>query len=71
MRYPPSLVSISLPPSHTQHTVLLTISPPSSVLSNDQIFNGKTALAVAIERDGQGIAGCAEVAALLRAAGAE
>ena len=72
MRYPPSLVSIPLPPSHTQHTVLLTISPPIVCPSNDsQEQYGNTALAWAIQMDGVGVAGCAECVALLRAAGAQ
>ena len=75
MRDPPSLVSISLPPSHTQHTVLLTISPPTVCPSNDSqatgILDGETALALALEGDGRGRAGCAECVALLRAAGAQ
>ena len=74
MRYPPSLVSNSLPPSHTHHTVLLTISPPPSSVhckATSGMFSGNTALATAIECDGVGRAGAAECVALLRAAGAE
>ena len=76
MRYPPSLVSISLPPSHTHHTVLLTISPPHRLSIDDsQNQFGKTALAYAIEYSVPGCsgyeAGAAECATLLRAAGAQ
>jgi hypothetical protein len=72
VRYPPSLVSIPLPPSHTQHTVLLTIPPPIVWPSNDSQDNtGRTALALAIVWNGKGRAGCAECVALLRAAGAQ
>ena len=65
--YPPS------PITHAQHTVLLTISPPIVCPSKtSQDINGKTALAIAIEYDGEyGRDGCAECAALLRAAGAQ
>ena len=70
MRYPSSLVVILLFPSHTQHTVLLTISSPIVCPSNDSQGYGGTALAIAIEKDGEGKAGCVECVALLRAAGA-
>jgi hypothetical protein len=67
------LISFLSPfPHHTHtHTVLLTISPPIVCPSNDSQNNdGDTALARAIQRDGDGDAGGAECAALLRAAGA-
>jgi hypothetical protein len=68
----PLLSFLSPFPHHTHtHTVLLTISPPIVCPSNDsQNDRGKTALACAIEWDGEGEAGCAECVALLRAAGA-
>ena len=72
MRYPPSLVSIPLPPSHTHTYRVSNHLPPIVCPSNDSQDNGgRTALAGAIEYDGYGIAGCAECVALLRAAGAQ
>ena len=71
----PLLSFLSPFPHHTHtHTVLLTISPPIVCPSNDSQDNrGKTALAYAIEYSTKGVdqAGCAECAALLRAAGAQ
>ena len=66
---PPFSCFYPLPPSHTQHTVLLTISPIVCPSNDSQVY-GRTALAWAIEYDGKGRAGCAECVALLRAAGA-
>ena len=68
------LLSFLSPFSHhtRTHIVLLTISPPIVCPSNDsQDEYGMTALARAIEFDGEGRAGCAECVALLRAAGAQ
>ena len=57
------------PPSYTHHTALLT-SPPIICPSNVSQAGGKTALRNAILYDQQGIDGCAECVAVLRAAGA-
>jgi hypothetical protein len=65
--YPPS------PITHTHTHRASNHLPPIVCPSNDSQgkYSGKTALAKAIENDGYGEDGCAECAALLRAAGAQ